>query len=140
MALCGAEADREAHGALVQDRAPAATSRPGGACVRRATDGTCTIACDIRPEVGLYAHSPICWYEQVENHKAELAAAVAQNEQLRPVIAGLMRRRLPNGDPCWCSDAEVQAHYPAHGYWCSKARAALSSQTAAPVAGGKGNE
>lgn len=63
-----------------------------------------------------------------DDARAQLTDQSALLDEMTAALTGLMRRRLPNGDPCWCSDVEIEAHYPAHGYWCARARAILGRQ------------
>ena len=56
--------------------------------------------------------------------------ALAQLAALRDWIHQQARILRPDGALCWCSPADVAAHYPDHGYSCSQARALLTPQEA----------
>ena len=50
----------------------------------RSTPDTCTIACDVRPEVGLELHAPVCWQEQLA---AEREARQEAEQELAETVA-----------------------------------------------------
>ena len=63
------------------------------------------------------------WYAEAEGLRQQIAA-------LRDWIRQQARIRRPDGASCWCTPADVAAHYPDHGYRCSQARALLETPAA----------
>ena len=79
------------------------------------------------------------WEQEIPRSVKLIETLTDQAEQQAATIRALRlwieyRKELhrPDGVSCWCVPGEVAAHYPAHGYRCSKARALLAPPSAEP--------